>query len=263
MPELPDVELFRRVVGRHARHRAVSRVVVRSSKVLGGISGRSLDSAVRGRQFTMTVRRGKHLFIELSDVDRALHVHFGMSGSFVIRDDGDSDGRFDRVVFGFNDGGRLCYVSKRQLGAISVVHSVEQAIEELALGPDALAITADDFDELVRSAGGMVKSLLMDQEKIAGVGNIYSDEILFQAGIHPKARCDSLDKRARKKLWRSMRRVLEMAIDRDAQPNRMPSSFLLPHRTPGEPCPRCGGKVSKVSVSGRSSYVCARCQPAP
>lgn len=262
MPELPDVELLRCVVARQALHRRLNAVSVRSSKVLDGVSGRSLDSALRGRRFASTDRRGKYLFITI-DGGRALRVHFGMSGSFVIRDAGARDERYDRVVFGFDDGGRLCYTSKRLLGSVGIVRSAAEAIEQLRLGPDAREISAGEFDELLESGGGTVKSLLMDQRKIAGVGNIYSDEILFQAGIHPKTHCRDIDRRTRKKLWRTMRRVLDTAIDKDARPERMPSSFLLPHRTPGEECPRCGGPVKKVRVASRSAYVCEHCQPFP
>ncbi len=262
MPELPDVELYRRLVARQALHRTVSTVTVRSSKVLDGVSGRSLNTALRGRRFATAGRRGKYLFVDI-DGGPLLRIHFGMSGAFAVRAAGEDDGRYDRVLFAFDDGGRLCYVSKRQLGSVALVRSVDQAIEQLELGPDALEIPSDDFDTLVRSSSGMVKSLLMDQRKIAGIGNIYSDEILFQARIHPKTRCEHIDRRMRGRLWRAMHRVLETAIRQDALPGRMPRSFLLPRRAPGETCPRCGGKIRTVSASGRHAYLCPRCQPPP
>jgi len=95
---------------------------------------------------------------------------------------------------------------------------------------------------------------------MAGIGNIYSDEILFQARIHPKATVDRLDRDQRGRLFRALKRVLRKAIEVQADPQRLPSSYLISHRDPEERCPRCKGKVEKIEVSGRSGYYCPRCQ---
>jgi formamidopyrimidine-DNA glycosylase len=100
----------------------------------------------------------------------------------------------------------------------------------------------------------------MDQEAIAGIGNIYSDEILFQARVHPRAAAAGLSDASYHRLHRQVRRVLTMAADRNADPDRMPRSWLLPHRQDGLPCPRGRGTVCKISISGRGAFYCTECQ---
>jgi formamidopyrimidine-DNA glycosylase len=262
MPELPDVEIFRQVMERHALNRLVRTVDVRAPEMLDGISKRSFEFALQGRTFVAARRWGKNLLLD-TDQGGTLRAHFGMSGAIEVRGTGDKDGTYDRVVFGFADGGRLCYTSTRKLGTIGFVGRAEEAIVRLGLGPDALGISRKEFSDLVSSSAASIKGLLMDQERIAGIGNIYSDEILFQARIHPATRAADLDQAVRDDLWRTMRQVLQTAIRKQAVPQRMPLSYLLPHRDTGAGCPRCGGEVKTTAVAGRNAHFCPRCQPAP
>lgn len=109
-----------------------------------------------------------------------------------------------------------------------------------------------------------MKSVLIDQTAIAGIGNIYSDEILFQAGIHPQARADRLDPDASERLFRQVKRVLETAVECSAggelAPNTLPGSFLLRQRRKGGRCPRCSGEIRTIKFSGRTAYYCPHCQ---
>ena len=262
MPELPDVELFRKVVDNEALNQSISHVKVNSSKILNKTTNKSLSSTLTNTQFKKTRRRGKTLFIDVKK-DKALQVHFGMTGYFTVRDDNQEDEKFDRAIFTFKDGKRLCYVSKRQLGSIALIDSIEKAIEELELGPDALEISESELDDLMASNTGSIKSFLMDQKKLSGVGNVYSDEILFQAQIHPNTPCKNLSKKDRSTIIKKMHKVLETAIKKEAQPGKMPKSFLLPHRKEGDSCPKCAGRIQKIKAAGRSSYVCPKCQPNP
>jgi len=102
---------------------------------------------------------------------------------------------------------------------------------------------------------------LMDQSIMAGVGNVYADEICFQTGVRPDTRLPALDEDLRRKLHRTMRRVLRTAIDRKADPEELPRTWLLPRRREGAACPRCGGEIVKTTVAGRPTYVCPACQP--
>ncbi|NBF39973.1 MAG: DNA-formamidopyrimidine glycosylase, partial [Spirochaetes bacterium] len=129
-------------------------------------------------------------------------------------------------------------------------------IDEHDLGPDALDLDSGAFDGLLQSVRGGVKSLLMNQSRIAGIGNIYSDEMLFQAGVHPAARCRDLDADVRGRLDEARRNVLETSIERDADPQRLPREWLLPRRDDGASCSRCGGSIRREVVSGRGSYFC-------
>jgi formamidopyrimidine-DNA glycosylase len=262
MPELPDVELFRQYIDSTSLHRGIAGVEVRSTKVLEGVSRGELARKLTGKRFERTYRRGKYLFVE-TDRPPHLMLHFGMSGALLLMEKEHRDGKYDRVVFSFDDGAALAYENRRQLGKVGLIDSVEKAIEEYRLGPDACEVSYEQFAETVSSGTGMIKPLLMDQTKIAGIGNIYSDEILFQAGVHPKTHCKQLDKKDVKTLYRSMQRVLSVAIKRHADPGKLPRSYLLPHRGPDQSCPRCGGAVKKISAGGRSGYYCPRCQKLP
>jgi formamidopyrimidine-DNA glycosylase len=102
--------------------------------------------------------------------------------------------------------------------------------------------------------------MLMNQELMAGIGNIYSDEIMFQAGLHPKAAADKLDEDGLHKLFDAMRYVLNTAIKTEADPSKMPGDFLLPYRNKGGHCPKCGGNVLHVSACGRTAWYCPKCQ---
>jgi formamidopyrimidine-DNA glycosylase len=169
-----------------------------------------------------------------------------------------------RVFFHFANGYTLAYDSQRKLGKVDIVGDPEAVIREKALGPDPVNSDFDlsDFRERASRKNGSVKSFLMDQQVMAGVGNIYSDETLFHAGIHPKVAVRKLDDETVKNLYQSMLKVLETAIRCLVDANAFPHDYLLPHREEGKPCPRCSGTIRKTTVSGRSSYYCDEHQAA-
>ncbi|MFP4566660.1 MAG: Fpg/Nei family DNA glycosylase [Spirochaetaceae bacterium] len=254
MPELPDVEVFRRYLVRHAGGADIVEVEVRDSRCLDDIAVNRFEELLAGTQFGQTRRHGKHLFVGLKP-DRWLVLHFGMTG-FLQRVSHDEDPDYSRIAFHLAGGGALHYILKRMLGRVGITGSPETFIGEHDLGPDALELDSDAFDELLQLARGGVKSLLMNQARIAGIGNIYSDEMLFQAGIHPGARCGDLDAEARGRLDVARQAVLETAIEREADPERLPREWLIPHREAGGRCPRCGGTIRREVINGRGSYVC-------
>jgi formamidopyrimidine-DNA glycosylase len=169
---------------------------------------------------------------------------------------------YTQMLISFKNEYHLSYVAARKLGQIFLIDSLEALIEEKELGPDVLGEDFDleTFQKALSRNRGMIKSPLMSQKIMAGIGNIYSDEILFQAGIHPKASVDKLDRERRKRLFRALKRVLKKAIEVQADSRRLPSSYLIPHREQGEDCPQCRGTVRKIEVSGRSGYYCPWCQ---
>jgi formamidopyrimidine-DNA glycosylase len=134
-------------------------------------------------------------------------------------------------------------------------------IREKKLGPDPLELDADSFRERFKGRKGGVKAGLMNQQIVAGIGNIYSDEILFQARLHPRESVERLDSQALDALHKEMRRVLKSAIERGASPQRLPDSFLLTHRREGKECPRGNGEIRKTKAAGRTVYYCPACQP--
>lgn len=167
-----------------------------------------------------------------------------------------------RVFFHFENGYTLAYDSQRKLGQVDLVEDPDELIGEKELGPDPLNSSFDlaDFKRALSERSGSIKSFLMNQDVMAGVGNVYSDETLFDAGIHPKTPVQNLDEKAATKLYRSMKSVLETAIRCQVDVVRLPKNYLLPHRKEGEACPRCNGTIRKETISGRSSFFCDKHQ---
>lgn len=260
MPELPDVEVFRRYVDATSLHQRVAGVQVPAPGVLRGTTPQGLGRALKGHCFERTRRHGKYVFVALES-GRHLVLHFGMTGEPVYARNAAEPPEYTAARFRFAGGGSLAYVSPRKLGRIALIDSVSRYVEARELGPDALSLGEEEFRDLADGRRGSVKSWLMNQEIIAGIGNVYSDEILFRAGLHPRLPLNDLDAAGLEALRRAMRDVLREAIGAGAEPERMPESFLLPQRHEDGRCPGCGGRPQKITVSGRTAWFCPRCQP--
>ncbi len=258
MPELPDVEVFRRCLEATALHQAIARVDVRDRGVLG-VSPRALRGGLAGRAFTGTRRHGKHLFVA-TDGGPWLVLHFGMTGFLEYSRTADGASPYARVVFGFANGARLAFDDVRKLGRVSLTDDVDAFVARRRLGPDALALDAGAYRRALARRRGGVKAALMDQTCLAGIGNLYADEILFQAGIHPRRDVATLGERRRDRLYRAIRGVLRTAIRQGVDADRFPRSYLLPRRRAGGRCPRCGGPLRTTQAAGRTGYFCARHQ---
>lgn len=265
MPELPDLAIFKRYLDATALHRKIAHVAVHEARIVAGSTAKALAKRLAGRRFEATDRRGKYLFVRLDDGGWAV-FHFGMTGFFAAYEDEADEPRHSRVRFDFADGGHLSYVNRRLLGEIRAVEDRDAFAAAKKLGPDALGEELDEetFRRLFSGKRGAVKGALMDQSLLAGIGNIFADEILFQAGLHPKTPLSALDAGAIGALYRVMRRVLETAVERGAGSerlvDRLPRGWLLPRRAENETCPRCGAGLNTVKVSGRTSYYCPECQ---
>ncbi len=261
MPELPDVEVFKRYVNSTSLHQKIESVEVRNDKVLGGVSTRKLQSALEGRRFESTRRHGKNLFVGLDDGGGWLLMHFGMTGRPKYFKDMYQDPPHDRFLISFENQYHLAFDCQRMFGKVDLIEDLEEFIRKKKLGPDLLELDYVSFRRRFEGRKGAVKSALMNQQVVAGVGNIYSDEILFQARVHPGTGVDRLDDAALEKLFQETRRVLKTAIERGADPQKLPDSFLLSHRREKEKCPRSNGEIRKIKAAGRSAYYCPVCQP--
>jgi formamidopyrimidine-DNA glycosylase len=268
MPELPDVELYKRYLDEHALHQTIERVAVNDARILGDLSARAFIARLTGNRFEDTRRHGKHLLVRLRR-DGWLTLHFGMTGDLnYFRNEAD-DPPYDRVRFDFTAGGHLAYVNRRMLGRVGLADDAAAFIRDEELGPDVLdpAFDLAAFEQAIEGRRRDVKSVLMDQALIAGVGNLYADEILFQTRLHPHTPVTSLDERQRAELFRQLGKVLARAIASGAgaeqSPERLPDDFLLPHRDKQGRCPRCGGPIATIKAAGRTSYYCPRCQRTP
>ena len=265
MPELPDVELFKHYLDETCKGRVIRHVAINDRKMLAGVSPETFTARLEGARILSSRRYGKHLLVRLVPAGW-LTMHFGLNGALRHLDGPETEPPYTRIRLDFADGHHLAYINPRRLGAIGLVDDADSFIAAEELGPDALDPSFDfaAFEQALSGRTRDIKSVLMDQTAIAGIGNIYSDEILFQAGIHPKARADQLDADARKRLFRQVKSVLETAVERGAgaelAPGALPGSFLLPQRKKGGQCPRCGGEILTIKFSGRTAYYCPHCQ---
>jgi len=259
MPELPDVEAFKRYMDATSLHKTIEGVEVKSSLILGNASARELQARLTGHKFQSTRRYGKYLFVRVDDGFWFI-LHFGMSGRLKYFKNIDKDPPHDRLLISFANGFHLAYDCQRKLGKVGITEEVESFIREKDLGPDVLELDFTTLKEILEGRRGTVKYTLMNQHIIAGIGNIYSDEILFQAGVHPTTKINKLKKKMLKKLFEEMKKVLQTAIDCQTDPEKLPEYYLLQHRSKGGRCPRCHSDLERIKVSGRTAYYCPKHQ---
>ena len=283
MPELPDVEIQRRFLEKHAQGRRFETVeIVDAEKVLTGTTAPELQRTLQEKSVVGTERLGKYLLCALSDDEHVLVFHFGMTGYLVFQEGemlylagGAESGGAERSastpdlpektkgVFTFLDRARLGFVNMRLLGSIFLIRDIAAFRRAHEIGPDALSLSREQFKELLTGRGS-AKSTLMNQKKLSGIGNVYSDEILFQAGIHPKRALNDLEEEERERLYEALHRVMEIAVDRDADPARFPETFLTPYRSsgtgqdrrgdPGELRTGEGWRIEKARIGGRGAF---------
>jgi formamidopyrimidine-DNA glycosylase len=272
MPELPEVETIVRSLAPGICGRTIARAELLFRPLLrraprGGLS------VLEGKRVLSVRRRGKMAVIECEG-GWNLVFHLKMTGQLLLAPCGVARDKHTRLVVTFSDGGpELRFRDIRKFGFLLCVKGApESACAELScLGPEPLDITREDFGRALRGRKARIKALLLDQTVIAGIGNIYADEILFDSGIHPVTRAAALSKNEVSRLWESARNILALAIEAkgstlrdyvDAEGNS--GGFQFFHKVydrEGEPCLTCGVPVKRIRVAGRSSYFCPRCQP--
>ena len=273
VPELPEVETYRRFIDELAVGQTIAAVQVNDAHVLATPEDQ-LRAGLVGRTISGTSRLGKNCFLEL-DNGQVLVLHFGMTGDIgAYRDEPDAP-RFTRVALHLDDSGlRLAFIDPRKFGRIRLAESVAAHQAAKKIGPDALAITAAELQAELSRRKTLLKPLLLDQGITAGLGNWIVDEVLFQAKIHPERLGNSLTSTEFKALHAAIQLVLTTAISHEANYRHFPKSFLIHARewddsaAPGSDahtyCPRHPKvKIEKYYVSGRATYVCPKCQPAP
>jgi formamidopyrimidine-DNA glycosylase len=262
MPELPDVAGFQRYVDSTSLHQKIAKISIGDRRIVHGVSPRTFTRRLKGRCLEATSRHGKFLFARLDRENGWLVLHFGMTGELRYEKSEGEAPDLARVTFEFDNGYRLACISRRMLGRVTLAGDRDRFIQQQKLGPDALADELDGkrFRGLLSNRRGPVKHVLMDQSLIAGIGNVYSDEILFRLRWNPKVRVDDLSADRIGALFRAMRRVLRTAADRGGHLDRLPRSFMLPHRDGDGRCPECGSELETMTISGRTSYFCPHCQ---
>ena len=256
MPELPDVEIFRQYAEKNALNQQIEKVTVDEPKI-AETNERQLNQALQNQKLIRAERLGKYLLLP-STSESILVMHFGMTGWLEYKHE--QKHRHTRASFIFANGYALHFINPRKLGRISVATGISSLQQAKKVGYDALAINLEEFQDLTGKKKGSLKSVLMNQSIVAGIGNIYSDEILFQAGLHPKKQISDLKDYQLMNLFQTMKEVLHKAIEYNADPENLPPSFIIPRRKEGETCPVCGNEIKKDQVSGRNFYYCPNCQ---
>ena len=257
MPELPDVEGFRRFLARHAEGQKISRVDVADVALVRNRTARAFERALAGRRFGAPGRHGKWLIAPVGEVE--VLMHFGMTGALAWSDNPQGRHRHDRVTF-ICEGGELRYNNMRRFGGIWLAgDAAERARVTGPLGPDAGAVGYQEFAALLASRRGGAKAALMDQRLLAGIGNLMSDEILWRARINPRTPVARLGERARRRMYDALRAV----VSESNRYGRVPhgSRWLTRVRDDREAsCPRCGSRLRRATVAGRTACWCGRCQ---
>lgn len=214
-----------------------------------------------GRRLVGTRRHGKYLFLRLTG-GSWLAIHFGMTGALAYGRAVRDVPPHTRLLIHFENGAHLAYDSRRKLGKISLIRDPGAFLRRRRLGPDALdpRLTEGRLQKVLAGRRASIKAALLDQHLIAGIGNIYADEVLFQARIDPRTRASRLDRESLRALIGAIRHVLRLAVARHVDPARLPKTWLLPRRSPGGRCPRCRGRLTRLALGGRTAYFCGRCQ---
>lgn len=259
MPELPDVEIFRRQVTAWVLNRRIRSIEELSPEMLGTASPAELRDALEGATLEDTARHGKHLFVRL-DERGWLALHFGMTGDLLHVEPGGRRPPNARLLLEMDDGDRLAYTDVRKLGRMDLTLDVGSFVARRRLGPDALDASRKTFAEALAIRRGALKPALMNQRVLAGVGNLYADEICFQARLDPRTRIDRLEPGEIGSLHGVVKRVLRTAIERTANASALPRTWLLPRRGEGETCPRGDGRIERTRLGSRSTYFCPSCQ---
>jgi formamidopyrimidine-DNA glycosylase len=277
MPELPEVETIVRNLrqgdGEHPplTGHSIQKVELLWQRTLATPTPEDLNHTLPGRVIRGLWRRGKFIVIEL-DKDYLL-IHLRMSGDLRLETSFDAKANprpvepHDRALFYFHNGWRLAFNDTRKFGRIWFVHDPAEVLGNLGPEPLEQTFTAEQFYRLLKDTHRQLKPLLLDQTFLAGLGNIYTDEALHIAGLHPQTRSNQLTEEQAKRLWYAIRQVLEegirhngASIDWVYRGGNFQNHFRIYGRA-GKPCLTCGTPIQRILISQRSTHFCPHCQP--
>jgi formamidopyrimidine-DNA glycosylase len=267
MPELPEVETIRNELSPHVIGRRFTDVAVCDAKLVRQPSVGEFRQKLIGKRVNSLERRGKYLIFRLSS-GMALIIHLKMSGALLLNPEQAS--RYTRVIFHLDDGSQLIFTDRRRLGNIWLIENELTIIRKLGPEPLTSEFTAKLLAERLQKHKAPIKAVLLDQSFIAGIGNMYADEALFAARIHPLRQANSLSLKEIRNLHKAIVTVLRSAIDNkgasidtykrpDGQLGTAHSNFSVAHRG-GESCPICGTTIQRLAIRNRGSYFCPKCQ---
>jgi formamidopyrimidine-DNA glycosylase len=271
MPELPEVETTARTLRGRLVGRIITGAEVRWPRTAATHAPPDLAQAVTGRRIQDVGRRGKYVVFTLDQ--GSLLVHLKMTGRlFVVPADSPQD-QYVRAWFNLDDGHQLRFHDVRKFGRVYLVGDTEEVTAPLGPEPLGDELTVAAFRSLLERRRGRLKPLLLNQTFLAGLGNIYADEALHRAGLHPLRTADSLSLSEQERLYMAIRTVLAGAVqargttlsdggylDAEGRPGGFQTQVAVYGRA-GERCPRCGGAIQRIVLGQRSTHFCPRCQP--
>jgi formamidopyrimidine-DNA glycosylase len=274
VPELPEVETIRRQLAPLVEGRVVARLGISDPRWCLPLAPEAVVDAVQGRRVQALARRGKYLVWELED-EAFLLMHLRMTGTLLY--DAAPGTPYERVRWVLGDGHELRFCDPRRFGTgeLALGAAARDAFFDARLGLEPLdgELTGEALRRMARGRRAPVKAFLLDQRRVAGIGNIYADEALFRARIHPLRPAGSLKREQYDSLAVAVREALQAGVAAggasiddfrhvDGVRGAFQNEFLV-HRRRGEPCPRCATPVVKFVAAGRGTYACERCQPRP
>ena len=268
MPELPEVETIKNELSTWIVGQSFTEVTILDAKLVCGCSVEEVHRGLIGQKIDSLERRGKYLIFHLSD-GKSLIMHLRMTGSLLLKHRGVD--RYARAVFRLSNGPRLVFNDRRRLGKIWLVNDADTVV--CKLGPEPLdeGFNPDILSQRLNRHRIPIKAALLDQCIVAGIGNMYADEVLFAARIHPLREANSLSPEEVQTLYTSIRGVLGTAIGNkgasvdtyvrpEGELGTAHFNFKVAHRR-SEPCPVCGCTIERVVVQNRGTCFCPKCQP--
>jgi len=238
-------------------HQKIAKVEMGADKIFQSPK-KDFKEVLMNNEFVSTSQIGKYLLLEMKE-HGFLVIHFGMTGKLDFFNH-DEVHKHAQLTLTFESGSKLSFICPRKFGKLFLTESLESFRNQQKLGPHATEINEDEFQQLFDSKKGNIKTALMDQSFIAGLGNLYVDEMLYQSGIHPKSKSENLDKKDLSKMYDNMIEILETVTKSKTEGISIPEEYLRNHRTAGKGCPNGKGKIEMVKIGGRSTYFCPDCQ---
>ena len=270
MPELPEVETIKSELLPYVTGHKISSVTLLWERMLRQPSPEEFYSRIPGQKITGLTRRGKYLIFNLEGGEQLL-VHLKMSGSLLVSKDSAPLPKYTRAIINLDNGIRIFFRDPRKLGTMQLVEGKNNILDKLGPEPLEPGFTPELLSKRLGKRKAPIKAVLTDQNLVAGVGNMYADEALFLARIHPLRPASSLSWEETRQLHHAIQQVLWTAIgDKGASVSTYlrpggeigsaQSQFQVAHRG-GKPCPVCGTPIERIPIRHRGSYFCPRCQP--
>ncbi len=285
MPELPEVETIVNDLRKEIINKQIIKIDIRLKKIIKNKPS-VFYSALINKSFSQIIRRGKYIFFKINNSEEYLMVHLRMTGQLIYQKGNEiiAGGHSDKkntlnlpnkqthLIINFQNKAQLFYNDQRQFGIVQIIDKKEFDIINKRQGIEPLDpnLTFKQFEEIIKNKKRNIKAFLLDQKLVTGIGNIYADEILFDASINPHRNTKDLNTKEKRKIYLSLKKILKKAIKyrgttfndyRDAQGNQGNFYKMLKiYGRDGEKCLKCGDIILKTRLAGRGTRYCERCQ---